>query len=287
MSYDYDWCGHTADTPDARPCGAPIERWSSEWKHRSRDLDVDHKAVVQPPVGDVDEGLHLRASRYAEALAAAAAADARVAALTESQLRQVEENPHYGTVWPQTGPEPDEHVAALLCLTTGQVFRRRGQWSPGWERAEVNPTTATCHQWPIADAGPFIVWNDGYGFDLVLRESRKVITEFDALHRKLYGEPGYRAEGASQWGRPRLAEAIDRILLERSHRRQIEAERAGIAERKLAQLRRSIEHLVPDDTQQWPVKEAFSGDEVRAVEVIDLEKVHALLDRKDCGGEVL
>lgn len=296
MSYDYDWCGHTAEQPDARPCGAPIERWSREWKHRSRETDADHKAVPQPPVGPLDEALFLRADRYAEALAAAAAADERITVLTEllsqhefyrsqaeSALRAVEEDPQFGTVWAPTGPEPDEGVAALLCLTTGQVYRRR-EWGTGWQRAEHNPVTATGYEWPISDAGPFIAWRDSYGFDAVLRQARKDQTELDALRRKLYGEPGYRDGGSSSWGRPPLAEAIDRILMARTRKWSEQSNRALAAEQKLAQLRRSIEHLQPDDTQQWPA--TTEGDDVREVEVIDLDKVLALLDRKDCGGEV-
>lgn len=295
MSYDYDWCGHTAEQPDARPCGAPIERWSREWKHRSCELDADHKAVPREPVGPLDEALFLRADRYAAALAASAATDERIAALTElvrqheyyrtqaeSQLRMVQEDPQFGTVWPQTGPEPDESVAALLCLTTGHVYRRR-QWGTGWQLAEHNPTTATGYEWPISDAGPFIAWRDSHGFDAVLRQARRDQTEFDALHRKLYGEPGYHDEKGS-WRRPPLAEAIDRILLARTRKWSEQSNRALAAEQKLAQLRRSIEHLQPDDNQEWPAQ--GNDDELRDVDVIDLDKVLALLDRKDCGGEV-
>lgn len=294
----YDWCGHVAQTPDARPCGAPIERWSREWRHRDRALEANHAAVPQPPVEPADEGLHMRASRYAEALTVAAAAEERIKVLTElltqheyyrSQAEQalgmVQEDTQFGTIWQQTGPEPED-VHALLCLTTGSVYRRR-QYGTGWQRAEHNPTTATGYEWPIAEAGPFIAWRDDYGFDVVLRQARKDQVEMDALHRKLYGEPGYRDETAG-YGRPRLAEAIDRILMARSRRLVAQNERAGAAEQKLARLRRAIEHLVPDDTQQWPVEDAHShdkGDEVRKVDVIDLDKVHALLGRKDCGGQ--
>jgi hypothetical protein len=294
MSYDYDWCGHVTEEPDARPCGAPIERWSREWKHRKFELDADHKAVPQEPVGPLEEGLHLRADRYATALAASVAADERIAALTEllrqheyyrsqaeNALDAVQADPQFGTVWSPIGPEPDEGVSALLCLITGSVYRRR-QYGTGWQRAERNPTTATGYEWPIADAGPFIAWRDSYGFDAVLQQARKDQTEFDALHRKLYGEPGYRDEGSS-WGRPPLAEAIDRILMARTTRWAQENDRAQAAESKLAQLRRSLEYLVPDDTQQWPATQDDDG-ELRDVAVIDLQRVHDLLDMPEHGG---
>lgn len=294
MSYDYDWCGHTADQGDARPCGAPIERWSREWKHRSRELDAEHKAAPAAPIGPMDEALFLRADRYAATLAASVAADERIAALTElvrqheyyrtqaeSQLRMVQEDPQYGTVWDQTGPEPDEDdVHAVLCLTTGAVYRRN-KWSRDWQRANHNPQNATHYQWPIPDAGPFIAWRDGYEFDRVLKDAQALNIEFDQLHRALYSEKGYRAEGDSAWGRPNLAEAIERILQARAKRTYEANEKASRASQMLAQLRRSIEYLAPDDTQQWE----YDG-ELRDVAVIDLDKVHALLDRKDCGGEV-
>jgi hypothetical protein len=287
MTYDYDWCGHEG-------CGAPIERWSREWKHRKYELDADHKATPQAPVGPLEEGLHLRADRYATALAAAVAADERIAALTEllrqhewyrsqaeSALSAVQEDPQFGTVWAPTGPEPED-AEALLCLLTGSVYYRRRVvgMRDGWRRAEASQVGGeTVYEWPISDAGPFIAWRDGYGYDRVLRDAQRLNTEFDALHRKLYGEPGYRAEGASAWGRPDLAEAIDRILLARSRRTYEANRKAQNAEQKLAQLRRSLAHLAPDDTQQWPA----DGDDVRDVEVIDLDKVRALLDRADCG----
>jgi hypothetical protein len=294
MSYNYDWCGHTAEQPDARPCGAPIERWSREWRHSRHELDADHKAEPAKPVGPMDEALFLRADRYAATLAASVAADERIAALTElvrqheyyrtqaeSQLRMVQEDPQYGTVWEQTGPEPDDDdVHAVLCLTTGAVYRRN-KWSRDWQLAHHDPQAATHYEWPIPDAGPFIAWRDGYEFDRVLKDAQRLAIEFQALHRKLYSEPGYRADGESSWGRPNLAEAIDRILLARAHRTYEANEKAQQVGQMLAQLRRSITYLQPDDTQQWPVD---GSDEVRQVEVIDLAKVLELLDRPNCGG---
>ena len=291
MNSNYDWCGHEG-------CGAPIERWSNRWSHTGsrHELDLDHPATPQPPIGPVDEGLHMRATRYTEALSVAAAADERIKVLTEllaqheyyrsqaeQALRSVEGDPQFGTVWSPTGPEPDEHVHALLCLITGLVYRRR-EYGTGWQRAEHNPAISTSYEWPIQDAGPFIAWNDDYGFDAVLRQARKDQTEFDALHRKLYNEPGYRAEN-SGYGRPPPAEAIDRILLNRMQQTSEQRERAQVAERKLAQLRRSLERLEPDDTQRWPATQD-TDDEVRDVDVIDLQRVHDLLDSPEHGGVV-
>lgn len=299
MSYNYDWCGHTAEETDARPCGAPIERWSREWKHRTYELDADHKASPQQPIGPMDEALFLRADRYAATLAASVAADERIAALTdlvrqheyyrtqaESQLSMVQEDPQYGTVWDQTGPEPDEDdVHALLCLTTGSVYRRN-KWSRDWQKAHHNPQNAVHYQWPIPDSGPFIAWRDGYEFDRVLKDAQAITVEFDQLHRKLYSDKCYWAEDASHYGRPNLAEAIERILRAQQRRTYDANEKASRAVQMLAQLRRSIEYLQPDDTQQWPATQDDDGD-LRDVGVIDLDKVRALLDRKDCGGEVL
>lgn len=297
MSYDYDWCGHTADQPDARPCGAPIERWSLDWKHRSHELDVDHKAVPQPPVGPLEEGLHLRADRYASALAASVAADERITALTEllrqheyyrsqaeSALNAVQEDPQFGTVWAPTGPEPED-ADALLCLLTGTVYyRRRGLgMRDGWRQAECNPSTATIYEWPIGEAGPFIAWRDSYGFDQVLRDAQRRNVEFDRLHRALYSEDGYRAPDANSWGRPDLTEAVERIL--QAHRRRIydANQKAQRATQMLAQLRSALANLTPDDTQQWPATQDEDG-ELRDVAVIDLERIYELLDRPAYGG---
>lgn len=294
MTYDYDWCGHTPDDPDARPCGAPIERWARDWKHRKYELDADHKAVPQTPVGPLEEGLHLRADRYATAIAASVAADERIAALTEllrqheyyrSQAEQalgaVEEDPQFGTVWLPTGPEPEE-VNALLCLITGSVYYRSPNvgYRDGWRRAEASQQNSTIYEWPIADAGPFIGWRDSYGFDQVLREVARVNLQFDQLHRRLYGEPGYHGEGGMWAGRPNLVEAIERILGAQRERIYEANRKEQATGQQLRQLRRLIEYLTPDDTQQWPAE----GDEVRDVQVIDLDRVRALLDRADCGG---
>lgn len=295
MSYDYDWCGHTGEESDARPCGAPIERWSHEWKHRKFELDQDHKAVPQAPVGPLEEGLHLRADRYATALAAAVAADERIAALTEllrqheyyrsqaeNALSAVEEDPQFGTVWLPTGPEP-EGVSALLCLITGVVYYTVPNvgYRAGWRRAEAG-NSSTIYEWPIADAGPFIAWRDSYGFDQVLREAQRRNVEFDQLHRKLYGETGYHGDGGVWSGRPILAEAIERILRHHLERTYQANTRAQAAEHKLSQLRRLLGYLTPDDTQQWPAAEG-DDEALREVSVIDLEKVLALLERPDCG----
>lgn len=298
MSYDYDWCGHTAEEPDARPCGAPIERWSREWKHRKYELDADHKAVPQEPVGPLEEGLHLRADRYATAIAASVAADERIAALTEllrqheyyrsqaeSALSAVQEDPQFGTVWAPTGPEPED-ADALLCLLTGVVYyRRRGiGMRDGWRRAELAPDSATViYEWPISDAGPFIAWRDAYGFDQVLREAQRRNSEFEQLHRKLYGKDGYRPEDGG-WGRPNLAEAIERILRAHMQRTYEANEKVQRAAQMLAHLRRAIEHLQPDDTQQWPATQDDDSDELRDVAVIDLQRVHDLLDKPAHGG---
>lgn len=290
MSYDYDWCGHTTDEPDARPCGAPIERWSREWKHRRYELDADHKAEPQKPVGLHDEALFLRADRYAATLAASVAADERIATLTElvrrheyyrsqaeSQLAMVREAPEYGTVRQQTGPEPDESVAAILCLTTGQVFRR-SKWSSDWQLAHQNPVHATHHVWPIADAGPFIVWRDDYGFDRVLRDAQAQAIEFDELHRAMYNAPGYRSEDAAGWGRPRLVEAFDRIRRAEMNRTYEANTKAQAAGQQLAQLRRLLGDLIAVPYDRLEVEDPVDGT-VEQVDVVRVDSVLAILDR--------
>lgn len=289
MSYDYGWCGHIADEPGAKPCGAPIERWSREWKHRRHELDADHKANPEAPVGPLEEALFLRADRYAVTLAASVAADERIAALTdlvrqheyyrtqaESELAKVQEAPEYGTVWQQTGPEPDEAVNAVLCLTSGQVFRRN-KWSHDWQLAHQDIHRATHYEWPIKDAGPFIVWSDDYGFDRVLREAQAQATEFEELHRAMYSQPGYRADDAG-YGRPRLAEAFGRIRLEQMGRTHEANRKAQAVGQELARLRRLIEQLVAEPYDQLEVEEPVDGT-VERVEVVRVDAVWDILDR--------
>ncbi len=227
-------------------------------------------------------------------MATAAAADERIAALTElvrvhefarsqaeATLQLVQEDPQFGTVWTATGPEPED-VHALLCLTTGHVYLRRvGLGIGGWRRAEQQHTSsATYYEWPIQDAGPFIAWQDGYGFDRVLKQAAELQREHDALHRAMYGEKGYHADGQG-WGRPDLAEALGRIRLHQMQRTSEANRKAQDAGQQLRQLRRLIGYLGPDDTQQWPDPTDEHG--VRDVAVIDLQRVLDLLDRADCG----
>src|SRR6185503_9077345 len=157
------------------------------------------------------------------------------------------------------GPEPEEDdVHALLCLTTGRVFRRN-KWSGDWQVAHHDPQRATHYQWPLPDAGPFIAWRDGYEFDRVIDEAKAIVIEFNELHRRWYGQPGYNDPDGG-FGRPRLAAAWKRMLRhdqQRAHDANIKAQRNG---QMLAQLRRSIEHLRPDDAQQWPVEDGHSHD---------------------------
>jgi hypothetical protein len=274
MTYDYDWCGHTPEAPDARPCGAPIERWSREWRHRRSELDADHKAIPAPPVGPLDEALFLRADRYAAALTAAAAVDERIAALTElvrqhefyrtqaeSQLGMVQEDPQFGTVWPQTGPEPED-VHALLCLTTGRVYRR-SEWAGDWQYAHHNPRTATHYEWPIPDAGPFIAWRDGYEFDRVLRDAQAQAVQFDELHRAWYSEPGYHdPERGVFGGRPRLIEAYHRIRAHQAERTYEANRKAQAAQQQLTLLRgRQPRTFTGTDTSGRDVMVTVWGDD--------------------------
>jgi hypothetical protein len=78
---------------------------------------------------------------------------------------------------------------------------------------------------------------------------------------------------------------VQRILLAQQQRTYDAKTKGQQSTQMLAQLRRQIDCLRADDIQQWPATN--ESDEVCDVEVIELDKVRALLDRKDCGGEVL
>lgn len=226
------------------------------------------------------EAHQARATRYAEALAAAAASDERIAALTEqlaehewhrtqaeSTLNLVEYDAQIGKVWQQTEDEPGpDEVSALLCLTSGEVWQRYSGHGGGWVRASLSERAQTINMWPIQDSGPFIAWRDDYGFAQTVRKSRLLDEEQDQLHAQMRECPGYRGEGASSWGRPSLPAALGRVLMHKN--RQV----AELTE-ALRALRARIAALGADDTQQWG-----DGEEQREVAVIDLAKVHAVLD---------
>lgn len=277
----WDWCGHVAEGAD-QPCGAPVERWSYGWRHRTGGLDGDHAATPQAPLETVDEGMMLRATRYAEALAAAAAAEQRVLALTdlvaaheyartqaEQALAGVQENPAYGQVWSPTGPEPED-AAALLCLTTGHVFLR--DRSETWRRADLEPdSAATRYEWPIQDAGPFIAWSDSYGYDRVLRDARRAHIEMARLRRSLYGAPGYD----SSLGWRDLTAAVEGV-------RRAAADRIVEANRKeqaASQQLRNLRRLLGGVLEVWDGG-GRGSDAVNAL----LCDVQEILAKPSCGG---
>lgn len=208
----------------------------------------------------------LVARRYAEALAAAAAADARVNALTEAlaehewraaqacaALDAIQFSESFGVVYQQLGDEPPEDVIALLDLTSGEVWTRRryddGSTPPGggWLRARhAHSGWSSYNEWPIADAGPFIAWTDDYGFSSIIREARNGNALADRIRRVLSGLPGYRLDGDSSWAQPDLEVALARVL---QHFRDVaanEREARHRAETAAMTERHAREHLELD-----------------------------------------
>ena len=182
-----------------------------------------------------------RAARYAALEVAAAAADERIKALTEKleeaewtariaqdQVAAVEYDPMFGKVWTAGMDAPEKGEAlALLDLTTGQVYTRErwigGDYGDVWIKADRDRAGQTRYEWPISDAGPFIAFRDGWGFEQVVKACAEQDTREGEFRKFLYGRDGYRAEGDSNRTRPELFDALKRVVteLESKHAQRI------------------------------------------------------------------
>lgn len=179
-----------------------------------------------------DEDIHRpRAERYAKALATAAAAEERIAALTETladhewhrsqaeaQVSAVEWDDLLGKVWTAADEAPPPEVTSLLDLTTGQVYTR-ATWGGGtlrpneWVRADRSEHGQMLRVWPIEDAGPFIVFRDDWGFADVVRGARLRHEAEDSIRGCIRSLDGYEEpERRGVWGIPDIAPAVKRVV---------------------------------------------------------------------------
>ena len=168
---------------------------------------------------------HAAAQRYALALSTAAAAQERITVLEKALedaewLRLQAENlagtvvypEEFGQVWHiGTEPPPDE-VKALIDMSTGTAWERCDDPTV-WRRLGTHAYSIR-HEWPIADAGPFIALPYSYGIYELGKTLDRVIADHNEIHRQISGRPGYAAEGERYWSRPTLHEATSRVLTE-------------------------------------------------------------------------
>ncbi|MDQ7992974.1 MAG: hypothetical protein AAGC63_15500 [Propionicimonas sp.] len=219
------------------------------------------------------------AERYAAAIAAAAAAEERIKALTdalaeaeylrstaEQQLSAIQWPDEMPTVWHMGTGEPPAEVQALIDLYSGQGWARVGYGSTLWRRIGTEHTTMR-YEWPIEDAGPFIALPDSYGLATLGDTLDRVVEDHAQVRAAIYGKPGYREDGESAWNRPGLAIAVDRVLtaMERA-----KAEAVSEASDLRFQVKR-LQQLVDALTETEPASEPESAPEAQgATETVDL-----------------
>lgn len=208
------------------------------------------------------------AERYAQAVTIAAAAQAKIDALTE-QVKDHEWHRHQAEMQADalreqidlgghrlilsTEAEPDQNVTTLLSLYGGQVWVRAtdggGRINPvDWVRADHggNPSR---YQWPIEDMGPFIVLPDAdWGIKRVVAEAKRREEAERSARDVVRNLPGYRAD-EGVWSEPVLVEALRRVIAVLDKKYAEESRKRYAVERERDELRRQVERLTSEDDQ--------------------------------------
>ena len=157
------------------------------------------------------------AKRYASAISMAAAAEARITALTEaleeserlrldaeSQLSAITYPADLPRVWDMSTDPPPAEVEALFDITNGIAYARSRD---GWVRTGLGYTSLMISEWPIGDFGPCIAMADSWGLSTVTKAVDAISLEFDKIRRELYDHPG-EPKMPDVWFRPGTAEAV-------------------------------------------------------------------------------
>lgn len=200
-----------------------------------------------------------RARRYADALAAAAAADARVEELTEKlatsdwMMQQAEmtvdaykEIVKLGahTLIDSTDPEPK--VRALLSLWSGRVWvhptTRDGEEQPDWIMLHRDPSGQTRYAWPIQDEGPFIGICDAWDLIKQNETAREIDNRDKNIRDFLRRWDGYRDPDRG-YSEPKLEDALVRVVAKQQERGDEKTVALGEAKMQIRELEREIERL--------------------------------------------
>lgn len=150
----------------------------------------------------------LRARRYVQARAVAAAFEQRMAALielleeehwradqAESALGALNYGEQMPRVWmPGVDEEPPEDVNALIDLNGGRVYARYLN-TADWYRPESGKRSMMVYRWPIPDAGPFIALPDDWDFQRITAERERRADEEREI-RDLCRHPNYQLLGS-------------------------------------------------------------------------------------------
>lgn len=195
----------------------------------------------------------LRARRYIEARAVAAATEERLRVLTElleiehyradqaeSALGQLQYDEKLPRVWmPGVDEAPPEDILALIDLNGGCAYVRRRGIDDQWQKVAAGRSAPTVYTWPIPDAGPFIALPEDWELHRVGVEQSRRADEEQAIRSMLYHRPGY-AYGP-------LPDVIGKVLEAETKRFVEQKQRADT----LATDVRRLEEQLSDQAQAW------------------------------------
>lgn len=207
-----------------------------------RSLERQDKAVLSGVDG-------LRARRYVEARAVAAAFEERLKFLTElleeehwradqaeSALGALQYGDQMPRVWmPGVDEEPPEDISALIDLNGGRVYARYAN-TDDWYRPDAGRRSVMVYRWPIADSGPFIALPEAWDLHRITQEQERRADEEQQIKSLLYAERGYKTFGS-------LPDSIASVLQERTTRFVEEKLRADQAESQVRRLEQQLSEL--------------------------------------------
>lgn len=225
------------------------------------------------PMSTHDTLLRPAARRHAEALAAAAATEERVTALTDrladeefhrsvaeyeaDQMRaRVDLGDHQ--IIRATDNPPAHEITALLDISDGRAWVRamRNGAPDGdmWINAASSTRGQMRYEWPF-EGGPFIALPYEWELSRINRAVRELEEERDAAHAAMRPCAGYHDPAGSRWARPAVADAFNRIYAEWSRRSSEQGQRLQEAidakaalERKVSELTAQIEPFRPEES---------------------------------------
>lgn len=239
-----------------------------------------------------------RARRYAAALAAAAAAEPRIAELTErlaeaewhrahaeQTVDSITERLDLGEqqVIPGTGDEPGDDVQALVDLADGRVWvreqTRRLDDDTYWLHGERSERGSIRYEWPLDRGAVFLALPDGWHLRRQTEIARQRDERDDGLRTTL------RAALAPGTSHPLMAEIPELLaLVLEQHRERTLALRREVDDAR--QRLRDIRRLCDEPYDRLEVEDPDGPDHgddadapLKQVDVVTVDAIMAILDR--------